>query len=117
MTPLGSMSATRVDFGPLLERLKMQLAQNQFGAQMQQQQQFHQGEMDLAGLKLNAQESQFTRGLAEQQAGREQQGALVDLLRKALQGDETALPIPTGTYQDTATTSVSARLAVPPSRN
>ena len=76
MTPVGSMSATRVNFAPLLERLKMQLAQNQFGAQMQQQQQFHQGEMDLAGLKLSAQESQFTRSLAEQQAGREQQGAL-----------------------------------------
>lgn len=76
MTPVGSMSATRINFAPLLERLKMQLAQNQFGAQMQQQQQFHQGEMDLAGLKLNAQESQFTRSLAEQQAGREQQGAL-----------------------------------------
>lgn len=75
-SPVGSMSATRVDFGPLMERLRMQLANNQFGQQMQQQQQFHGDDMNLANLRLNAQESQFTRGLGEQVAGREQQGEL-----------------------------------------
>lgn len=76
MTPIGSISSQRVDVSPLLERLRMQLAANQFGAQMQQQQQAQNQEFDLSKLRLNTQADQFNRSLVEQQAEREQRGAL-----------------------------------------